>query len=178
MARRLLNIASIVCLVLCVALMGMWVRSYWRDDGLVLGVTDKRGFIIGSMHGIVTLYYVRDVGDGVLSKLYVGSYLPGEAVWLPQEEVKSAVAGFRLLSYPNHGTVLAMPHWFPLLLTGSLSAILWTKRPLRFTLLSLFMVTTILAILLGIITWLARWMDREMKESGSQGYRESHWTKH
>ena len=28
MLRRLLNIASIVCLVLCVALMGMWVRSY------------------------------------------------------------------------------------------------------------------------------------------------------
>ena len=32
MLRRLLNIASIVCLVLCVALMGMWVRSYhWVD---------------------------------------------------------------------------------------------------------------------------------------------------
>src|SRR5450432_2031793 len=30
MLRRLLNIASIVCLVLCVALMGMWVRSYQR----------------------------------------------------------------------------------------------------------------------------------------------------
>jgi hypothetical protein len=58
MVRHLLNIASIVCLVLCVALMGMRVRSYWRDDGLVLGVTDKCGFIIGSMHGIVTLDYV------------------------------------------------------------------------------------------------------------------------
>jgi hypothetical protein len=29
MLRRLLNIASTVCLVLCVALMGMWVRSYY-----------------------------------------------------------------------------------------------------------------------------------------------------
>ena len=32
MLRRLLNIASIVCLVLCVALMGMWVRSYSAVD--------------------------------------------------------------------------------------------------------------------------------------------------
>jgi hypothetical protein len=33
MLRRLLNIASVVCLVLCVALMGMWVRSYyWIDE--------------------------------------------------------------------------------------------------------------------------------------------------
>ena len=31
--RRLLNIASIVCLILCVALMGMWVRSdRWIDE--------------------------------------------------------------------------------------------------------------------------------------------------
>jgi hypothetical protein len=30
MPRRLLNIASIACLVLCVALMGLWVRSYHR----------------------------------------------------------------------------------------------------------------------------------------------------
>ena len=28
MLRRLLNIASIVCLVACVALLGMWVRSW------------------------------------------------------------------------------------------------------------------------------------------------------
>ena len=32
MPRRLLNIASIVCLVACVALMGMWVRSYHVKD--------------------------------------------------------------------------------------------------------------------------------------------------
>ena len=31
MRQRPLNIASIVCLVACVALMGMWVRSYRRD---------------------------------------------------------------------------------------------------------------------------------------------------
>ena len=157
MLRRLLNIASIVCLVLCVALTGMWVRSYWRDDGLTLGVTDKCGFIAGSMHGIVTLYYVSDIGEEAnLSKWYVGSYLPGEAFWLPHEEVKSAVAGFRVLSYPNHGIVLAMPHWFLVLLTGTLSAILWTKQQWRFTLRSLFIVTTFLAVVLGMIAWLDR----------------------
>ena len=44
MPRRLLNIASIVCLVLCVALMGMWVRSYCSIDELHVHMTDSRGF--------------------------------------------------------------------------------------------------------------------------------------
>jgi hypothetical protein len=34
MLRRLLNIASIVCLVVCVALMVLWVRSYYWYDNL------------------------------------------------------------------------------------------------------------------------------------------------
>ena len=37
MLRRLLNIASIVCLVLCVALMGMWVRSYSVESNHWMG---------------------------------------------------------------------------------------------------------------------------------------------
>ena len=41
MLRRLLNIASIVCLVLCVVLMGMWVRSFWRADFVTLATPSQ-----------------------------------------------------------------------------------------------------------------------------------------
>jgi hypothetical protein len=34
MLRRLLDIASIICLIACDALMGMWVRSYWWTNNL------------------------------------------------------------------------------------------------------------------------------------------------
>ena len=50
MLRRLLNIASIVCLVLCVALMGMWVRSYyWMDE---FGFTPLGAFLVGGGFGM------------------------------------------------------------------------------------------------------------------------------
>ena len=53
MLRRLLNIASIVCLVLCVALMGMWVRSYHYQDTLTVGFTATQTFAVGSIPGRV-----------------------------------------------------------------------------------------------------------------------------
>jgi hypothetical protein len=40
MLRRLLNIASIACLVACVALMGLWVRSEGWSDRL-FGTTER-----------------------------------------------------------------------------------------------------------------------------------------
>src|SRR5471032_369659 len=51
MLRRLLNIASIVCLVLCVALMGMWVRSYQSSDEVVGHLSGKLGFTVSSASG-------------------------------------------------------------------------------------------------------------------------------
>ena len=51
MCRRLLNIASIICLVLCVALIGMWVRSYFYWDALHGRFTDKKGFQISVLPG-------------------------------------------------------------------------------------------------------------------------------
>ena len=51
MPRRLLNIASIVCLVVCVALMGMWVRSYHRHDDRFGLFTSGYAFSIRSVQG-------------------------------------------------------------------------------------------------------------------------------
>ena len=62
MLRRLLNIASIVCLVLCVALMGLWVRSYWRAD-TVLVSSPSQTFLVGS--GLDVDLNAADVGFAV-----------------------------------------------------------------------------------------------------------------
>jgi hypothetical protein len=54
MPRRLLNIASIVCLVLCVALMGMWMRSYGSLDTLSVKYAQSHCLRIGSFQGRIT----------------------------------------------------------------------------------------------------------------------------
>src|SRR5450755_663657 len=60
--RRLLNIASIVCLVAYVACLGMWIRSY-RSYDLVQGrFTDKEVFAVKSVSGRLQLL-VHDWSD-------------------------------------------------------------------------------------------------------------------
>jgi hypothetical protein len=63
MLRRLLNIASIVCLVACVVLMGMWVRSYWWIEGFVfnpLGASSVEGV---SATGRIAIGILSDPGQ-------------------------------------------------------------------------------------------------------------------
>jgi hypothetical protein len=59
MLRRLLNIASIVCLVACVVLMGLWLRSYWWHDQIVSGETPA-GRQIDSVPGHIQIERMRD----------------------------------------------------------------------------------------------------------------------
>src|SRR5471030_444497 len=51
MLRRLLNLASIVCLVACVTLMGMWVRSYRWVDELHGPIVGQQTFTLTSRPG-------------------------------------------------------------------------------------------------------------------------------
>src|SRR5690349_10707150 len=63
MLRRLLNIASIVCLVLCMALMGMWVRSYYRCDAVGGQLTKTNALSLRSAVGRL-LWWFEFTGDG------------------------------------------------------------------------------------------------------------------
>ena len=51
MPRRLLNIASVACLVACVALMGLWVRSYYQYSDLRGRIFGTNLFVIGVPSG-------------------------------------------------------------------------------------------------------------------------------
>jgi hypothetical protein len=55
MLRRLLNIASIVCLIACVALMGMWVRSESHGDLMHWYFSVTRWFQIPSAQGLLAV---------------------------------------------------------------------------------------------------------------------------
>lgn len=67
MRRRLFNIAAAVSLLLCMATVILWVRSYGPYDakvnGLFLLLTHHRGFQLISGEGRLSLFH--DVPDGV-----------------------------------------------------------------------------------------------------------------
>jgi hypothetical protein len=67
--------------------------------------------------------------------------------------------GFGKRNTANPAVVSYIPYWFLALATGLLAAACGKRWPRRFTLRSLFIATTFLAVVLGMIAWL----DREVK---------------
>jgi hypothetical protein len=68
--------------------------------------------------------------------------------------------GFDLDRNAQFSTVI-FPHWFVTLVIGSLAILLRIRWSPRFTLRSLFVATTLLAVVLGMITWLDRgWIGK------------------
>ena len=124
MLRRLLNIASIVCLVVCVALMGMWVFSSVCDEAVHGSLTDAVGdFQIASIQGrlsILTLPSNKRPGVGYWPqtplddhKSHVGeppihyeyeTITPSNWLWspLPRGKVLSPVSAFQRHTDARH----------------------------------------------------------------------------
>jgi hypothetical protein len=59
------------------------------------------------------------------------------------------------------GYAFVMPYWFLVLASGSLAMLLRIHWPLRFNLRALFIATTFLAFVLGMMAWLDRgWIGK------------------
>jgi hypothetical protein len=170
--RRLLNIASIVCLVLCVALMGMWVRSYYRCDELRGRITNTRVFSVDSMKGqlyvLETPIYLDNSPDTASD---VWPWSVNSRTYDQEIVFTRPFAGPRVLHFKTRwgfdgdlswtSSTGTLPYWFLVLASGSLAMAFRLKWPLRFTLRGLFLVTTFLAVVLGLIAWLDRaWIGK------------------
>jgi len=130
----------------------LWVRTTSLEEGFVLGVTDKSGFIGGSMNGVLFIHTITLAGENIqLSKWFVATYPPGEGFWLPHGRIESAVAGFRLNTYRDGGFFLAAPHWFCFVVSSLFAITIYFKRSYRFSLRTLLIATTLVAVVLGII---------------------------
>jgi hypothetical protein len=165
MLRRLLNIASIVCLVLCVALLRMWARSYYYQDTLSAGITRTHTFAVESIPGRVLFGHLSALVPRERQEWSFNSKL-ADQIW-----IKSPITGslpllargtpfgfsiFILAPGPlgETGHSVMLPFWFLVLASGSLAMLFQLRWPPQFTLRSLFIATTFLAILLGMIAWL------------------------
>jgi hypothetical protein len=153
MLRRLLKVASIVCLVLCVALMGMWARSYRPQDVLHIRLCDA-----GSDGEKPIVFFVYS-SQG---RLRLGQRSNDSEFGLLGRNDKTECLGFStgrywLLDF----RYLIVPYWFLVLGSGLLAMIFKLRWPLRFKLRGMFALTTLFAVVLGMIAWLDRaWIGK------------------
>ena len=161
MTFRKLRIAwSVACGIACVLLIALWVRSYSARDM-------TRGVIAGShLHLNATSLN----GEAAIAfDQWIGSPHPWIFESVSNREnmiaVFSSVTGKPPLSWLGFRwqfkwnlVVVVFPYWFSVLISGTLAAIPWLPWwSNRFSLRTLLIATTLVAVVLGLIAAVLRW---------------------
>ena len=145
--RKLRIACSVGCGILCLLLIVLWVRSYWR-----LEILEKRTGLqavqISSVKGRIAIAHLDP--RTTIGRSYLNVVAGDSADWR-----KGGVLGF---AYYDDGLVTALiaPHWLPALLSAALAVIPWISRSWRFSLRTLLIAMTLIAVVLGLIVWLSR----------------------
>jgi hypothetical protein len=154
MKYRKLRIAwSTTCLIASMLLIALWVRSYWWVDGFGVPLTSKYYFGAASSPGCIGFAF-HPMGQLPSSQIkHFQSFQTEE--WLEN---------FWRGKYPNISRVWGQfyferysymaPDWFVLMVLATLATAPWLHW--RFSLRTLLIATTLVAVVLGLIVWAVR----------------------
>jgi hypothetical protein len=160
---RYLRIAfSATCLVACVLLVVLWVRSYWWTDWF--HIQTRTGLIqLQSMRGrlkctVSTPSPQKMSHPWAFSHYWIGNR-PSQvmATWDADTPFWALVRYDPAFKTPTH--VSTIPTWFAVLLSASLAIATsaWIRHlRWRFSLRTLLIATTLVAAVLGLIVWATR----------------------
>ena len=140
---------SILCMLACIGLSVLWLRSYRWSDDFITGLTGSREFIVHSMRG-TTAWYIRSHSG------------PSRYWTIESESVELLTQGIQVPSWHRplfkiqlFRRPILLPHWMFVMLWASLSAAPWVRWSRRFSLRTLLIAMTMVAIGLGIFTILS-----------------------
>ena len=148
MKYRKLRIAfSVTCGIACVLLVVLWVRSYWAPGsfaGMGYNGVSKWGVIAVFRAEPRTTFTVQGGYSVVRFGVPVAKFSP-----------LNGRLGFYTL-WEKKLWVLQIPYWFPAAMTFTLSVLPWIKWSWRFSLRTLLITTTFVAVVLGLIIYAVR----------------------
>jgi hypothetical protein len=184
MRFRKLRIAwSAMCGIACVLLIALWVRSYWWQDLYFSGVSPSRHFggselttSVGTYEGMLYVWHGHSenlgingggelnwqVGSntGVLWRL--GAYdlklvNNTKSNWATSHSDTSHLSRqFQWNTSSNGDTLVCVAQWFPILCAALAAILPWFRWSKRFSLRTLLIATTLVAVVLGLIVYAAR----------------------
>jgi hypothetical protein len=150
MRFRKLRIAfSATCLIACVLLIALWVRSYWIGDNIRLPASEAR----------VNVYSVRGTFSTSVYRVPISPPRGWEWESTPIGSMLPVFGLRRSWSYHSDGPLryLVFPHRFLVLMFAMLAAVPWLPWwSKRFSLRTLLIATTLIAVVLGLIVWQTR----------------------
>jgi hypothetical protein len=135
---------SVMCGIACVLLIALWVRSYWWMDEITYVHSPAKIIVVVSVEGL----------NGVRIGPWQFTGAPRSMIqsyWKPRVVYDdNSFLGFRFKATPTTKTA-AVPYWFSVLLFGSLAVAPWFRW--RFSLRTLLIATTLVAVVLGLIVY-------------------------
>jgi hypothetical protein len=156
MRFRKLRIAfSATCLILCVLLIVLCVRSYWWAD-LLAYRRGQTNVSVATGRGIASLNW-HSWNAGVR----IGNKLGWELFGGPAGTIDSRMKPleWKRDRDPNlaFGLLVSVPCWCCVAFFATLSVLPWIPQlRLRYSLRTLLIVTTLIAVVLGLIGWLIK----------------------
>ena len=150
---RYLRIAfSITCLIACVLLIALWVRSHVVIDGIVYSKqtpTETSAFVVNSDNGTLR------VMDRVAPTSSAKGFTIRNGWDYYRRSIKNAtVDTFYFYRKRDEGFIIRFPILIPALLFAATGIAPWVYR--QFSLRMLLIATTLAAVVLGLIVWLSR----------------------
>jgi hypothetical protein len=161
MKYRKLRIAfSAVCGVLCLLLIALWVRSYWKWDSPHGPISSTRWMQINSIRGylFVGIGEQASTGNGkwkwrsFRARSLTDTGATGTVAWSFTRKV--GVLGCGVVE-SNGMRFVYLAYWFLAALMATLAVSPWVRWKPRFSLRTLLIATTLVAILLGLIVYAA-----------------------
>ncbi len=147
MKHRKLRIAwSVVWGLVALLLVVLWARSYWKSDEIA-GCVSNTGVIILADAGSVQWVYIYDPH---LASTPQGWRYSNQATEDDTRFLSVILGKFRIRRDPPMTTVL-IPDWALIISVVTLPVAPW--MPSRFSLRTLLIATTLVAVVLGLIAW-------------------------
>jgi hypothetical protein len=146
MKHRSLRITwSVAWGIVAVLLVALWVRSYWWSDTINIRVNGSKMFGVASSLGSL-LVGSTDASDyEKFSGRWMWLVRPSDPAWAKQTN-----HGF--LYYSRSGmNLVGIPSWLAVISTAGLAIVPWLIC--RFSLRTLLIATTLVAVGLGLIVW-------------------------
>jgi hypothetical protein len=158
MLRKLRIAFSAVCGIVCLLLIVLWVRSNsWIDS--IHGTGYPKQFWCESLHGEMGLLVLTDPGVQPRNLRFFSR--PPEAVpyystglYDDWSTPFSTALGIRWTFVGGFGLVI--PYWMPVVFIGMIGTIPWVPWSRRFSLRTLLVATTLVAVLLGAVVYAMR----------------------
>jgi hypothetical protein len=155
MKYRKLRIAfAAVCGWLCLLLIALWVRTADNGDNFQEPVLEVRDFAVYSTDGIIWAVKAKFVKYSPPAG--VSFYIPPRFQSTPDGFASTAIfkgRGFDMQLWSRWCWIIQAPNWFPIVVAATLATAPWLRW--RFTLRTLLIATTLVAILLGLIVYAA-----------------------